>query len=104
MLKLSRAFKLLFLVMIFLLSVGFTFFNTQQIALSFGFVVFAPRPLALWVLLAFISGGLVGLALGAGIYRRWRGEREIELLRAELMVTKLETKTTVHEKQALHTG
>jgi uncharacterized integral membrane protein len=104
MLKLSRAFKLLFLVMIFLLSVGFTFFNTQQIALSFGFVVFAPQPLALWVLSAFISGGLVGLALGAGIFRRWRGEREIERLRAELMQTKLETKTTVQVKQTLHPG
>jgi uncharacterized integral membrane protein len=104
MLKLSRAFKLLFLVLIFLLTVGFTFFNTEQVALSFGFIVFAPQPLALWVLSAFISGGLVGLALGAGIFRRWRGEREMERLRAELMLTKLGTTTTHQVKQDLHPG
>jgi len=65
MTKLARAISLVLVVLIFLLSVGFSFFNTQQVALSFGFLVLAPQPVALWVLSAFVIGGFFGLALGA---------------------------------------
>ncbi len=86
---LSRALAWLVLVVIFLLSVGFSFFNTLQVPLSFGFLVLSAQPLALWVLGAFAAGGLLGLLLGAGLFRRWRQAREITQLRAQ--VSRLET-------------
>jgi uncharacterized integral membrane protein len=81
---LSRAMAWLVLVVIFLLSVGFSFFNTQQVPLSFGFLVLSEQPLALWVLGAFAAGGLLGLLLGVGLFRRWRQAREITQLRAQI--------------------
>ncbi len=92
---LSRAMAWLVLVVIFLLSVGFSFFNTQQVPLSFGFLVLSAQPLALWVLGAFAAGGLLGLLLGAGLFRRWRQAREITQLRAQ--ISRL-------EKEAARTG
>jgi Protein of unknown function (DUF1049). len=47
----------------------FTIRNPEPIALWLG-VQFDPKPLSIWVLSAFIIGGLIGLALGLGI---WRG-------------------------------
>lgn len=85
---LSRVIALIVLVLIFLLSVGFSFFNTQQVPLSFGFLVLSAQPLALWVLGAFATGGLLGLLLGSGLFRRWRQAREITQLRAQ--ITRLE--------------
>lgn len=96
MTQLARTFSLLFLVLIFLISIGFSFFNTQQIALSFGFVVLSPQPLAVWVLSAFALGGVLGLALGAGIFRQWRAAREIERLRTEL--TRLEQQAAIRSE------
>ncbi len=81
---LARAIALIVLVLIFLLSVGFSFFNTQQVPLSFGFFVLSAQPLALWVLGAFATGGVLGLLLGSGLFRRWRQAREITQLRAQI--------------------
>ncbi len=80
----ARAMALIVLVLICLLSVGFSFFNTQQVPLSFGFFVLSAQPLALWVLGAFATGGVLGLLLGSGLFRRWRQAREISLLRAQI--------------------
>ena len=104
MLKLSRALTLLFLVLIFLFSIGFSFFNTEPIALSFGFFVLPAQPLALWVLSGFVLGGMLGLALGAGIFRKWRNEREIKRLRTELLQAQLQSSTSNQVKQATHAG
>jgi len=84
MTRLARAFTILFIVLTFLLSIGLSFFNTERIAFSFGFFVLEPQPVALWVLSAFVIGGMVGLVLGAGLFRQWRSVREIQRLRAEL--------------------
>lgn len=84
----SRALALGFLVVVFLLSVVFSFFNTQLVPLSLGFMVFSAQPLALWVLGAFALGGLLGQLFGSGLFRRWRTEREIAQLRAR--ITRLE--------------
>jgi hypothetical protein len=36
------------------------------------------------VLGAFATGGVLGLLLGSGLFRRWRQAREITLLRAQI--------------------
>lgn len=70
--KLMRLCAWIFLFLVFLASIAFSFFNTEPVALSFGFVVLSPKPLSLWVVLAFATGGLLGLFLGAGMSGSWR--------------------------------
>jgi len=72
------------LAVVFLLSVVFSFFNSQPVPLSLGFMAFSAQPLALWLLAAFALGGLLGLLLGSGWSRRWRKEREIAQLHTRI--------------------
>lgn len=65
--KLIRLFAWIFLFLVFLASIAFSFFNTELVPLSFGFVVLSPKPLSLWVVLAFALGGLIGLLLGVAM-------------------------------------
>jgi uncharacterized integral membrane protein len=59
---------LLFLLVV-LAGFVFTMRNPEPVALWLG-LQFSPRPLSVWLLAAFIFGGLIGLSLGLGI---WRG-------------------------------
>jgi putative membrane protein len=70
--KLMRLIAWIFLFLVFLGSIAFSFFNTEPVPLSFGFVVLSPQPLSLWVVLAFAAGGLLGLLLGFGMSGNWR--------------------------------
>ncbi len=65
--KLIRLFGWIFLFLVFLASIAFSFFNTELVPLSFGFVVLSPQPLSLWVVSAFALGGLIGLLLGVAM-------------------------------------
>lgn len=69
---------LLLLIVVF--AALFVSFNEERIALWL-FRDFAPRPLGWWLILAFVTGGFLGLLLSAGIFRRWRTRRRIRLLR-----------------------
>jgi putative membrane protein len=75
----------LFLFLVFLASVGFAVINTEEVYLSVGFAVFGPHPFSVWVIIAFVLGGLTGLVLGAGIFRVLRLRIEIRRLRARAM-------------------
>lgn len=59
------------LVVLLVMTSGFLFTlnNTQSIGLWLG-TDLSARPLALWIIAAFILGGCLGLFLGAGIWRR----------------------------------
>ena len=70
--KLIRLFAWIFLFLVFLASIAFSFFNTEPVPLSFGFVVLNPQPLSLWVVLAFAAGGVIGLFLGVVMSGNWR--------------------------------
>ncbi len=88
--KLVRFCTWIFLFLVFLASIAFSFFNTQLVSLSFGFMVMSPQPLSLWVVLAFALGGLFGLCLGAGFFRNWRSRAELQALRDQLVAMELE--------------
>lgn len=77
--KLMRLFAWIFLFLVFLASIAFSFFNTEPVPLSFGFVVLSPQPLSLWVVLAFAVGGLVGLFLGVGMSGSLRNSKASQL-------------------------
>jgi uncharacterized integral membrane protein len=69
---------LLFLLVV-LAGFIFTIRNPEPIALWLG-LQFGPRPLSVWLLGAFIGGGLIGLSLGLGI---WRGLKTRLVLRQQ---------------------
>lgn len=76
---------LLFLVLVLVVLSGFIFtlHNTASTALWLG-TDLTPRPLALWILLAFGTGGMVGLALGLGLWRRLLKQVQVRQLRVKL--------------------
>lgn len=82
--RIKKWFAMLILLLIFIISVGFSMWNTVPVPLSFGFYNLEARPLSLWLILAFCFGGLSGLVLGAGLIRDARLRHRIRVLEKEL--------------------
>ena len=82
--KLGNILSGLFLLLVFIASITFTYFNTAEIGLSFGSIVFSPRPVSVWIVGAFVCGGLLGLLMGLGIFRQLRMRAELRRLRRDL--------------------
>ncbi|MGJ8689472.1 MAG: lipopolysaccharide assembly protein LapA domain-containing protein [Gammaproteobacteria bacterium] len=94
--KLTRILVWCFIFIVFVVSIVFSFSNTQTIALSFGITTLAPQPLAVWVIASFAIGGVLGLLLGIGLVKNLRTKLEIKRLRNQ--VNKLE-QTLAHERE-----
>lgn len=77
-------------MLVFLASITFSYFNTAEIGLSFGSIEFAARPVSVWIVGAFVSGGLLGLLLGLRIFHQLRTRSEIRRLTKELENTQQE--------------
>jgi len=86
--KLTRILVWCFIFIVFVVSIVFSFSNTQTIALSFGITTLAPQPLAVWVIASFAIGGVLGLLLGIGLVKNLRTKLEIKRLSNQ--VSKLE--------------
>lgn len=80
----KRWLVFLLLLLIFIISVGFSMWNTAPVVLSFGVHEFAARPLSFWLILTFCLGGLTGLVVGAGLVRDTRLRLHIRRLEKEL--------------------
>lgn len=65
--KLFRLILWFFLLLIFVISIAFSLVNKTTVPLSFGFIVFSPQPISVWVISAFCLGALCGLILGVGM-------------------------------------
>ena len=81
----SLARFLLFVLFVMVVLSGFTFTvnNTPEVALWLG-VSLDARPVGVWVLLAFGTGGLLGLLLGFGFWRRMQARLQIMQLTMKL--------------------
>lgn len=82
--RLLRILGALFLLLVFLVAIAFAFRNTTPVALYLWPWTFAPRPVAVWVLLAFTVGGLLGLLFGSSFTGYFRNRRELNQLRRRL--------------------
>ena len=86
------------LLLVVLLSAGFSLWNTQPVPLSFGIVSLDPKPVSLWVVSSFAVGGVCGLLLGAGFMRDYRLRKRIRKLEKELANTRLGQTRKEHDR------
>lgn len=90
--KLANILSGLFLVVVFLAAIIFAYYNTDPVALTFGNWEFGARPVAVWVIGAFVCGGAIGFFIGLGIFRSFRSAAESRRLKKELAQAKQEVR------------
>lgn len=95
----SIARFLLFLLFILVVLSGFLFTvnNTIEIPLWLG-TTLPPKPLGLWVLLAFATGAMMGLLLGLGLWHRVQMKLQVRQLRQRLELA--EKQLSVHRQHS----
>ena len=96
---------LLLLLLICVLAAGFVFTlnNTSPVPLWFG-TDLNPQPLGLWIVLAFASGGLIGLLLGLGLWHRFRSHVELRQVRGRLRQVEDELAVLKQQEAAARTS
>lgn len=89
------------LIFLFVLLAGFIFAsnNSVKVPLWIG-IELAPQSLAIWLILAFAWGGLLGLLLGYGLFRRIKAQLKIKQLEAQLKKVEQGKIVTATEKKA----
>lgn len=81
----SFAGFLKFVLLLLVLLAGFVFALQNATPVGLWLIHdFAPKPVSVWLLLAFSCGSLSGLLLGFGIWRRIRLGRQLRQLQSEL--------------------
>ena len=82
--KITKLLSAVFLVLVFTASISFTYFNTTLVEITFGAWEFPPKPVSVWIIGAFVTGGVIGLLLGLGIFKNLRSKYEIKRLTKQL--------------------
>jgi uncharacterized integral membrane protein len=81
--RLARFLLFLLLLLVLLAGFVFTLNNTTAVPLWLG-TGFSPKPLGVWMLLAFASGGLLGLLLGFSLWQRFLHAQQARQLRTRV--------------------
>lgn len=90
--QIGRLLSAFFLIIVFAISVSFSYFNSTEVVISFASWQFPPQPVSVWVIGAFVIGGSLGLMLGLGIFRNLKSRAEIRRLQKLLSVAEQEVK------------
>ncbi len=77
---------ILLLLLVLLITIGFSMWNNTEVPLSFGPITLNARPLSVWVISGFALGVLSGLILGAGLVNNLKLNRRIRQLEKELLL------------------
>ena len=83
--QLTRLLSGVFLLLVFAASVTFTYYNSIPVTIGIGSWQLQPLPVSIWIIGAFVSGGLLGLLLGLGLFRNLKSRVEIRRLTKALM-------------------
>ena len=83
--QLTRLLSGVFLLLVFAASVTFTYYNSIPVTIGIGSWQLQPLPVSIWIIGAFVSGGLLGLLLGLGLFRNIKSRFEIRRLTKALM-------------------
>ena len=90
--QIGRLLSAFFLILVFAVSVTFSYFNSTEVVISFANWQFPAQPVSVWVIGAFVTGGSLGLLLGVGIFRNLKSRVEIRRLRKLLTAAEQEVK------------
>ena len=82
--KISSLLSGLFLILVFAASVTFTYFNLEPISISVGAWQFSSQPISVWIIGAFVLGGLIGLLFGLEIFKNLKLRVENRYLNRQL--------------------
>lgn len=82
--KLAQLLSGIFLVLVFIASITFSYFNTAPVAISFANWQFQAQPVSVWIIGAFVFGGLLGLFLGLGLFRNFKSRAELRRMKKQL--------------------
>ena len=85
----SRFLMLLLFIIALFAGLVFSGHNQTRVVLWLG-TEFPAQPVSVWVSTAFISGGLVGLLLGLGLWRSRASRKKIKQLQQKLLMTENE--------------
>jgi len=88
--KLGNILSGFFLILVFVASITFSYFNTAEVGIALGNIQLAPKPIAVWIIGAFVIGGAIGLLLGLGIVRQLKSRNEIRKLKRQLSESRQE--------------
>ena len=91
MVKLIRFIAGLFFLLIVLAGFVFTSNNSMVVPLWIG-IDLAPQSLAVWIILAITVGGIIGLLLGYGLFRRIKMQLKLNKLEAFIKENKIKIK------------
>ena len=83
--QLTQLLSGFFLLVVFAASVTFTYYNSTPVVIGIGSWQLPPQPVSVWIIAAFVSGGLLGLLLGLGLFRNLKSRVEIRRLRKALI-------------------
>lgn len=88
--KLGNLLSGIFLLLVFISSVTFAYYNSSPVIVSIGSWQFPPQALSVWIIGAFVSGALLGLLIGMGAVKQLKSRAEIRRLNKELAAAKQE--------------
>ncbi|MEX0965420.1 MAG: lipopolysaccharide assembly protein LapA domain-containing protein [Pseudohongiellaceae bacterium] len=88
--QLTQLLSGFFLLLVFAVSITFSFYNSTPVAIGIGSWQSQAQPVSVWIIAAFVSGGLSGLLLGLGLFRNLRSRVEIRRLNKALADAKQE--------------
>ena len=78
--QLTQLLSGFFLLLVFAASVTFTYYNSIPVTIGIGSWQLQPQPVSVWIIGAFVSGGLLGLLFGLGLFRNLKSRAEIRKL------------------------
>ena len=82
--KINNLLSALFLILVFTASITFSYLNTTLVEISIGALELPPQPVSAWIIGSFVSGGIIGLLLGLGLFKNLKSKSEIRRLIKQL--------------------
>jgi len=78
--QLTQLLSGFFLLLVFGVSVTFTYYNSTPVTIILGSRQLQAQPVSAWIIGAFVSGGLLGLLFGLGMFRSLKSRVKIRRL------------------------
>ncbi len=79
-----------FTVCVFFAAVAFAWHNDTQVAVGLGDWRLPPQAVSIWILGAFVSGGILGLLLGLRLFQGFRRNSRVRKLSRQLAAARQE--------------